>query len=494
MTLSLIGIICIQGYWIGKAFQSNNDQFVFNVRQAMIAVSKRISDQEFLRYFTPLKKAVKELQENENKKVVSLSKILNIEDKKNSLVSYKKQSDKQIKKVLDSIATTLSDSSSNWEDQHENLDDLSTLSDSNGHEFLLYENLIQYYTSKNLLHQRVQPKQINFLLKKELKKRNIDTEFEFAVSENKKISVIASENFSYDHENLFSTPLFSDNEKINNIALWVNFKNVKGYVWSKVAVIILLSTLLVLVILSTYFFAFRQIKKQREISEIKSDFINNMTHELKTPIASINLALDFMNNPKVMDNVEMRERYLGIIRTENNRIHKQIDTVIRISQLGKKEVNLTKEKINLNNIVHKEAVALATNVKNSNGYLKMHLNADRDTIFGNQEHISNVVMSILDNAIKYSEEAPKIDVYSENKQDNYILKIADQGIGIDKKLQQKVFDRFFRISTGDIHNVKGNGLGLSYSKYIIEDHQGEISVEDNRGKGTIFIIKLPLTT
>ena len=495
MTLSLIGIICIQGYWIGKAFQSNKEQFVFNVKQAMATTSKRIGDREFLRYFTPLKKAIKELQEKEDKNAISLLKTFNLESEKDSLVIYKKRSNKQIKSVLDSIAGTLSKNYSDWKKQIEFQNDIGNLSDNGGHEFLLYEKLIHDFANTNPIIQRVNPDQVQYLLKNELKKRDINIDFEFAIFENKKQSTVASEKFLFTSGSIFSTPIFTDDEGKSNISLWVNFNNKKLYVWSKIGIMVLLSTLLVLVILSTYFFAFRQIKKQREISQIKTDFINNMTHELKTPIASINLALDFMNNPKVMDNAEMRERYLGIIRTENDRIHKQVDTVIRISRLGKKEINLNKESINLNTIIEREVTKQTTNIEKPEGYIKMHLNADRDTIFGNEEHISNAVMSILDNAIKYVEDnTPKIDVYTENSQNSIILKVADKGIGIDKKLQHKIFDKFFRIPTGDIHNVKGYGLGLSYAKYIVEDHQGEISVESDKGKGTIFTIKLPLTT
>ena len=241
-----------------------------------------------------------------------------------------------------------------------------------------------------------------------------------------------------------------------------------------------------------YSSAISQIYKQRQISQIKSDFINNMTHEFKTPIATINLALDSLKNPKVKDNREFLDRYLGMIRDENKRMHAQVENVLRISKLEKNELDLPKERVSLQKVVEDSILHVSLIVENRGGYINTHFGALKSTVLANESHLSNVIVNILDNAIKYSEDEPKIDIYSENVKNSIILKIRDQGMGMTKPVQKRIFEKFYREHTGDIHNVKGHGLGLAYVKRILDDHDAEIYVESEKGKGSTFIIKLHL--
>ena len=254
----------------------------------------------------------------------------------------------------------------------------------------------------------------------------------------------------------------------------------------------ILSILFTLIIVVAYSSALSQLIQQRQISQIKTDFINNMTHELKTPIATINLALDAIKNPKISGDQEKVKRYMKMIREENKRMHAQVENVLRISQLEKNELNIKKEKQELHDIIEDAITHISLIVENRLGYVKMHLGALKTSILANDSHLTNVIVNILDNAIKYSEDAPKIDLYTENVKNSIILKIRDQGIGMGKVAQKKIFEKFFREHTGDLHNVKGHGLGLTYVKRIIDDHHGQIWVESERGKGSTFIIKLPL--
>ena len=219
-----------------------------------------------------------------------------------------------------------------------------------------------------------------------------------------------------------------------------------------------------------------------------------MTHEFKTPIATINLALDAIRSPSVIDEKEKVFRYLKMIKDENKRMHAQVENVLRISRLEKKNLNIKKERLKLHDLIEDAVAHMALIVENRNGYINTHLDAAKSSILANETHFTNVILNILDNAVKYSNEEPKIDVYTEVAGNSIILKVKDQGNGMSKAVQKKVFDKFYREHTGDVHNVKGHGLGLAYVKRIVEDHQGHVSVESEKGKGSTFIIELPLIT
>ena len=254
----------------------------------------------------------------------------------------------------------------------------------------------------------------------------------------------------------------------------------------------LLAIIFTIIIIIAYSSALYQLIKQRQISQIKTDFINNMTHEFKTPIATINLALDAIKNPKIINDEDKVKRYLGMIKDENKRMHAQVENVLRISKLEKNELNISKERVKLHDIINDAVMHIELIVESRNGYVKTHLDATNCDVLANETHFTNVIVNILDNAVKYSNDEPKIDIYTENVGNNILLKIQDQGNGMSKSVQKRVFEKFYREHTGDVHNVKGHGLGLAYVKRIVDDHQGHVSVESEKGKGSTFIIKLPL--
>jgi two-component system phosphate regulon sensor histidine kinase PhoR len=247
-------------------------------------------------------------------------------------------------------------------------------------------------------------------------------------------------------------------------------------------------------IVFTYASALKQLLKQRQISQIKTDFINNMTHEFKTPIATINLALDALKNPKVKDNKEFISRYHNMIREENRRMHTQVENVLRISKLEKDELDLEKAAVNLHEIITDAVTHVSLIVENKGGYIKTHFFAENSNTFGSDFHLTNIIVNIIDNGIKYTEGAPEIDIYTENTSNYVVVKVVDKGIGMSKAVQKKIFEKFYREQMGNIHNVKGHGLGLSYVKRILDDHDAEINVESEKGNGSTFIIKLELIT
>ena len=256
--------------------------------------------------------------------------------------------------------------------------------------------------------------------------------------------------------------------------------------------ITLLSIIFTLIIIIAYSSALNQLIRQRHISEIKSDFINNMTHEFKTPIATINLALDAIKNPKIIGNEEMVLKYIQMIKDENKRMHAQVENVLRISKLEKKELDISKESVNIQEVIEDAIEHVNLILEDRQGTIGKHFVAERTTVLLNEVHFINVIVNILENAIKYSPNIPKIDIFTENVKEYIVIKIKDNGIGMSKIAQKRVFEKFYREHTGDVHDVKGHGLGLAYVKKIIDDHNGQIYVESEKGKGSTFIIKIPL--
>ena len=261
-----------------------------------------------------------------------------------------------------------------------------------------------------------------------------------------------------------------------------------------VVIITLMSLLFTLIIIVGYMSAVYQLIKQRKISQMKSDFINNMTHEFKTPIATINLALDAIKNPKIFNNKEKVSNYISIIKHENKRMNAQVENVLRISKLRKKQLNISKDRLELHDLIQDAITHVELIVQNRKGYIKTNFKAIKSSILANDSYFTNVIVNILDNAVKYSEGPPKIDILTENIGNNIFMSIKDQGIGISKAAHKRVFEEFYREHTGNVHNVKGHGLGLANVKRIIDNHQGIISLESEKGKGSIFTIKLPLIT
>jgi len=185
-------------------------------------------------------------------------------------------------------------------------------------------------------------------------------------------------------------------------------------------------------------------------------------------------------------------RYLQMIRDENKRMHAQVENVLRISKLEKNELDLKKERHQLHDIILDAITHVELIIEDRGGYVQTHFGALRSSVLANQDHFTNVIVNILDNAIKYSEDAPKIDIYTTNVKNYIYCEIRDQGVGMTKLVQKKIFEKFYREHTGDIHNVKGHGLGLAYARQIVDDHHGQITVTSEKGKGSTFIIKLPL--
>lgn len=251
--------------------------------------------------------------------------------------------------------------------------------------------------------------------------------------------------------------------------------------------------LMIIVGLILAFFAFTIsiIIRQKRLSEVKTDFINNMTHELKTPISTIGLSSEMLLSGDFSNDSERLKRYAGLIYKENKRLEHQVERVLNIAKLNKNELSLKKTTLHLHELIEEAADSFRFNQLQSGGEIRLELNASPDEINGDQVHITNVFFNLIDNAVKYSKEKPDVFVSSANDKKGVLIAIGDKGIGIKKEDIKQIFDKFYRVSTGNVHDVKGFGLGLYYVKLVIEAHGGTIHVKSQIGEGTTFTIWLP---
>jgi two-component system, OmpR family, phosphate regulon sensor histidine kinase PhoR len=245
-------------------------------------------------------------------------------------------------------------------------------------------------------------------------------------------------------------------------------------------------------VLIFFTFSINVILKQKRLSEIKTDFINNMTHELKTPISTIALSSDVLMKGDFSNNPEKLKRYAGIIYKENKRLENQVERVLNVAKMDKESIQLKKTQVNVHEIIEEIKDNFEFNQFANGGELFVELNAEKFIVDGDLVHLTNVFYNLIDNACKYCEVKPEIHIKTENNSAFLQLTISDNGIGIKRENLSMIFDKFYRVPTGNLHNVKGFGLGLFYVKLIIEQHGGKINVKSTLGKGTSFIIQLPL--
>jgi two-component system, OmpR family, phosphate regulon sensor histidine kinase PhoR len=263
-------------------------------------------------------------------------------------------------------------------------------------------------------------------------------------------------------------------------------------IWKEMIWFILGAILFTFIITTAFFITVRTLLKQKKLSEIKSDFINNMTHEFKTPLATISLAVDALKNEKVSANKEKSEYFTGIIKEENKRMNKQVETILQAALLDKKEVQLNMKRLLAHDIIINVLNNINLQVEEKGGKIDVELEAENDLIMADEVHFTNVINNLLDNAVKYSKENLHIKLSTKNAGNHLKIKIEDNGIGMNKETLHRIFEKFYRAHTGNVHNVKGFGLGLSYVKTMIDAHHGHIKAESVLGKGSSFTISLPL--
>ena len=274
--------------------------------------------------------------------------------------------------------------------------------------------------------------------------------------------------------------------------LIVIIPNYNTQVWESMVWMIVFSVMFTLIIITAFGVTIRALLRQKKLSEIKTDFINNMTHEFKTPLATISLAVDALRNEKVKQNPEKMDYFSGIIKEENQRMNKHVETILQAALMDKQDMLLTMQKVNSHRMVLNALNNYKLQIEDKAGKVELHLDAKDAEIIADETHFTNLLSNLIDNAIKYSKEEFVLKIFTENDSKNLRIKIQDNGIGMNKETMKRVFEKFYRAHTGNIHNVKGFGLGMSYVKAVIDVHKGNIKVDSTLGKGTTFTVEVPL--
>ena len=461
MSLACVGIIFIQLFWINWFVKLNESNFDDKVYIAINEVKNKISENA----------------DSQTDALPRLSDKLKLKDN-NSILS--KKYDPILKKNKDS-----------W----------------NKNRILFEINSISKMLNTQELLLDLKPKEISDMIHSALKDQGIELEFEFGVFNNEsKDYFIINDNYVVDfgdneeasdlgmQQNLdkskYRTQLFSSEyESPGFLSLY--FINRRGFVWSSVTPWLIGSILFTSLILFSFSYTIFIIFRQKKIGEMKTDFINNMTHEFKTPIATISLASDSINNPRIIENPEKIKRFTNIIKQENQRMLAQVEKVLQMATIEKRDFELKISEVNLEQIINQVVDHANLRVEEKKGSISTNLELNNPIIQVDQTHITSIIHNLFDNAIKYSEKPPEIVVSAKDTKNGVKISVKDNGIGMDKESQKYIFDKFYRVHTGNRHDVKGFGLGLSYVKVMVDAHHGKIKVDSELGAGSNFTVLLP---
>lgn len=522
MSVALLGLLGLQFYWINNAIKITEDRFKHNIHDVLEAVSRRLENREIL-YAT---------RENIEKSRKQNSKIVMKVDS-NGIARWKEDRVVKRKKTLtnpiltsngyeieveeesivsktgfakrNKLNTSPEISQFNYEQLHpilDSIDSVEYIQNVQQQSYLKYINkvdmvavVMEYLVNfERPIEARIDGCLIDSLLRTEMQSKDIDLNYKFGVLDTRNYEILFCNDVQVKLNLLqsgFHIRLFPNDEFAPASYLYISFPNQTAYLLRDMLWVFGTSIMLIGVILACFMVAISTIIRQKKTSQITNDFINNMTHEFKTPVSTISLACEVMQDPDIQNNARQINRYLNIIKEENNRLGQQIEKVLQIATLEKNDFKLKIESFDVHKIIDKVLQNMAIQIENRNGLVETFFNAENGLIEADEVHLTNIIFNLLDNANKYSPQNPDITVSTENLKNGIVITITDKGVGIAKDTITKVFDRFYRVPTGDVHDVKGFGLGLSYVKTMIDAHHGEVSVQSELNNGSKFTIFLP---
>jgi two-component system phosphate regulon sensor histidine kinase PhoR len=336
---------------------------------------------------------------------------------------------------------------------------------------------------------------LDTLIKRELINKNINTDYDFWVKLANKDSLIyqhiASPGAALLPKNVYRFPLFNKDVIRDPGMLYIHFPKKNTLIIDNMFVTLASSAGLLLVLIFIFAYTILAIIRQKKLSEMKTDFINNMTHEFKTPVATIMIASEALKDPEVTSDKARISRLAGIIYDENVRLGNHIERVLSVARLEKKEIKLEFNPVKINELVTAVVDSMSLQLQKRKAEVTLELDAVEDTIMGDELHLSNVIYNLIDNANKYSVDTPRINIATRNNQKYFYLEVKDEGIGMTKEQTKRIFDQFYRVPTGNLHDVKGFGLGLNYVQDIVTEMNGSIKVHSEKEKGTAFEVCLP---
>lgn len=478
ITIAFVGLILIQIYWINNSIILRSAEFNYNVSRAMDKVVNHLEQ-------------VKIWSSNSSEYEHLEGEVLT-DINQNLILSDTTESEEPDQNLIDSI---LLNSDSALQDA---LKEMSISQQEILRQSGLLEDLREGVLSIDVLtdiSDQISPLYLDSLLKSELKLKGIRAKYAYGIftwHDHPEILNEQNEVWLDDLvENGFKTPIRTGVDPEDTYYLKVFFPHQKRYLLQTMWVMLSISALLMLSIMFAFLYTITTIFKQKKISDIKNDFINNMTHELKTPISTISLACEALNDPLMRSSETQLKNFVGMINEENKRLGVLVENVLRSAILDRADIQLRYENLNMHEVIQSVIRNIAIQVKKKGGTIKTNFMAFNPVISGDRIHLTNLVYNLIDNAIKYSLTQPFVMIETQDIEGGILIKFIDHGIGINKENQKKIFDKLYRVPTGDIHDVKGFGLGLSYVKAIVDKHHGKISVESELQKGSTFTIELP---
>jgi two-component system, OmpR family, phosphate regulon sensor histidine kinase PhoR len=344
------------------------------------------------------------------------------------------------------------------------------------------------------IEERIDPATLDSLIEVELKNKGIRTQFEFGIFSTIRNKMVIEKTGRYHKELMtqkYEAILFPSDMYTYPEYLLLYFPNQQQYLFTDMLTMLLISVVLIIMIIFSFTYTITTIIRQKKLSEIKNDFINNMTHEFKTPISTISLACQALNDREIKKSENLYSSYINIINEENQRLGGLAEKVLYTAIIEKGKLKLKMEEVDVHEIIQSVVKNFTLQVEKKNGFIRLHLDAPKHNITADRIHITNVINNLLDNANKYTYENPAIYLSTANSEEGISISIEDNGIGISKPNQKKIFETLYRVHTGNIHDVKGFGLGLSYVKAIVEKHAGTVSVESEIKKGSTFTLFFP---
>ena len=520
MSLSLVGLVIFQVYWIESIISANEEAFKRDVQDALTTVAQKLEKKEAMivavdNFHTNF--AFKSPSEDDSTKYELIEstfekKVIQVQDyakdtsRRPEWLSFYFDSEKDDPKLKNVSIKLTENPSDNPEEQifikEGEVDSIIT----NNVEYQKrlkriakkseYVQLAMHelFAGVKSLDSRINVIEADSLLKNSLLDRGIELTYDFGIfdplEEKFTIEKIKNSKSKLQSSELRAS-LFPNDIMGAAGYLVVRFPNQQTYLLGQIWVTLLSSLIFIVIILVCFSYAIHTIFKQKKLSEIKNDFINNMTHEFKTPISTVSLACEALRDEQIRNTEGLHGRYLGIIHDENKRLGLQVEKVLQMAVIDRNNFKLKLEEVNVHEIIEKALANIQIQVTNKGGTISKDLRAINQKITADQMHLTNIVYNLLDNANKYSADKPNINIRTIDNAKGIMIKVIDKGIGMSKDGLTKIFEKFYRIPTGNLHDVKGFGLGLAYVKNMVEAHGGDIQVHSELKKGSEFTVFLP---
>ena len=502
MSVALVGIIGVQVYWVQNAVQVKDAQFRNRVSAVLQDFSMELEKEQRT---WRVAKAMKPTMRGERRTILTTDSAVIVEhavsDSNNRVVVkvdtvIRSSGEKTSTVVLNNMETGEEDRfviSVSGDGQDTMLMSAQDIEKSYAEvDQVMQEFFFEITTGPRSLSAQFDSENFSERLKEGLAADGLNLPFQFAVIEGGFPSKLHSQQFEPTDQEVYRTNLFINDIFNPRSDLLVIFPDKTNYYIRSLWGVVLLSLLFTGIIVFVFQRTIKTIMNQKRLSEIKSDFINNMTHEFKTPIATIGLALDSINAESIIANPEKVRHFTRIIREENARMHRQVESVLQVSQMERREMKLKLESVDIHEQLTEASEQIQLQFSAREGHITHEWKAEFSRVRIDEELMEHVWLNLLDNANKYSPESPEVTIRTSNSGDSLLVEVVDRGMGMTKEQQKQVFEKFYRVASGNIHDVKGHGLGLAYVKEIVEAHGGKVEALSEAGKGSTFIVELPL--